>query len=280
MAQKFTLPSGILLLALAPFFLLAQQEEFFRDAPPPPFDTLHFPVWPGCYSPTLSELEQFRCTAECMAALVYSKLDWPTEPLDTSGFVKIRVHVNEDGTLGEFALSAGLHPLLDQAVLRAFNTIVPKADWRPALKNGQEKSCEFDAWIKCNSKEAEKYVLALRSLEKSEFQRQREREFLCPVVEIMPSFPGGHNAMLKFIAENLEIDATGWNSCYGTMAVVSFVVERDGKISDPKIVKSAGPGIDAACLKLFEKMPNWIPARRRGQAQRTQMNWPIRVRLE
>lgn len=99
-------------------------------------------------------------------------------------------------------------------------------------------------------------------------------------VEFMPSFPGESTALSKFILENLELPPIDDRSLLGSQIVVQFVVERDGRITHPKIMKSIHPDIDAAYLKLFSKMPNWIPGRRRGMPTRMVTSLPIRICLK
>ena len=100
------------------------------------------------------------------------------------------------------------------------------------------------------------------------------------VTEHMPSFPGGGTALMKFIADNLDLAPKSEECYFGTMTVVQFIIDENGKIISPKIVRSAHPDFDEACLKLVAKMPNWLPAKQRGQPVRMQMNLPIRIRLE
>jgi hypothetical protein len=258
---------------------LFAQDKDLLNAAPPPLDTLHFPVWPGCYDPAMSEQELFRCTRECLTTQIYANLEWPAEKLADSGYVKIRIHVNANGTLYDFEVIEGLDPYVDIAVLRACEKIIPKENWRPAYIHGQPMNTEFAAWVKCNRHVVEDKVVLLGQLRESVYLRTRTFDCIL-VVEKMPSFPGEANALSKFIIDNLELPPIDDLSLLGSIVVVQFVVERDGSISNPKIMKSVHPDIDAAYLKLVSKMPNWIPGRQRGQPVRTQMNLPIRIRLE
>ncbi len=268
---------NLAVLLLAPFFLFSQHEELL-NATPPPLDTLHFPVWPGCYDPALSERELLRCTRECLATLIYANLEWPAEKLADSGYVKIKIHVNADGTLYDFSVIEGLNPLLDSAVLRVFNKVISDDGWRPAYIHGQPVSAEFAAWVKYNPNVAGDNVLLLCQLSESIYKEHLPGCIF--ITEHMPSFPGGGTALMKFIAENLEL-APKSKDCYsGTMTVVQFIIDEKGKITSPKIVRSIHPDIDDACLKLIAKMPNWLPAEQRGQPVRTQMMLPIRIRIE
>jgi len=98
--------------------------------------------------------------------------------------------------------------------------------------------------------------------------------------ELMPSFPGGQSALFKFMAENLTWPESCKESTVGGMMVVQFTVEPDGSITNSKVVKSLHPDFDQVGLNLINRMPNWIPGRRRGMPTRTQMNLPIRIHLE
>lgn len=270
--------SSLGLLLLTPLYLFAQDKELL-NASPPPLDTLHFPVWPGCYDPELSEQEMFRCTRDYLSTLIYANLERPAEKMADSGYVKIKIHVNADGTLYDFEVTEGLDPYVDIAVLRACNKVIPKKYWRPAYIYGQPMNTEFAAWVKYNLHVAEDKVVLLGKLSESVYQKKPEI-IMHFISDPVPSFPGGANALSKFIIDNLELPPIDDLSLLGSMVVVQFVVERDGIISNPKIMKSVHPDIDEAYLKLVSKMPNWIPAEQRGRPIRTQMNLPIRIRLE
>ena len=266
---------NLAVLLLSPLFLFAQNEEPL-NTPPPPLDTLHFPVYPGCYDPTLSEQEMFRCTRDYLATLIYANLERPAEKMADSGYVKIKIHVNADGTLYDFEVIEGLDPYVDVAVMRACEKVIPKKNWRPAYIHGKPINTEFAAWVKYNRHVVEDKVVRLGQLRESVYRQIIIMHF----VEHMPSFPGESNALWKFILDNLELPPIDDLSFLGSQIIVQFVVERDGRITHAKIIRSIHPDIDAAYLKLFSKMPNWIPGQQRGRPVRTQMNLPIRICLK
>lgn len=270
---------SLAILLLAPLFLFAQHEELL-NATPPPLDTLHFPVYPGCYDPELSEQEMFRCTRDYLATRIYANLEQPAEKMADSGYVKIKIHVNADGTLYDFEVMEGVDPYVDIAVLRACNKIIPKEYWRPAYIHGQPMNTEFAAWVKYNHHVAEDKVVLLGQLRESIYQRLSKFDCILVVEQMPPSFPGESNALSKFVLENLELPPLDSLSFQGSQVVVQFVVERDGRITHAKIMKSIHPDIDAAYLKLVSKMPNWIPGRQRGMPTRTAIKLPFRVRIE
>jgi Ca-activated chloride channel family protein len=118
-------------------------------------------------------------------------------------------------------------------------------------------------------------------------------EEIFQVVEQMPRFPtceslDGSNAdkqkcaqdsMMTFIYKHLKYPEIAKNDLIQGTVVVSFVIEKDGRITDIKIVRDIGGGCGNAAKVVVEKMPNWIPGRQRNQAVRTQFNLPIRFTL-
>lgn len=97
--------------------------------------------------------------------------------------------------------------------------------------------------------------------------------------EKQPEFPGGETAMRAFIAKYLKYpEAARTESVEGTV-VVQFVVEKDGSISSPIILKDIGNGCGAAALDAVQAMPKWLPAEQNGQVVRTKFMLPVRFKL-
>jgi len=91
--------------------------------------------------------------------------------------------------------------------------------------------------------------------------------------EEMPQFPGGMTALYAFIQENLKWSST--RTCVEGKVFVMFVVDVDGSIENLEIAKGIGDEFDNAALKVFERMPNWIPGKINGQPTKTKMIFPI-----
>lgn len=96
--------------------------------------------------------------------------------------------------------------------------------------------------------------------------------------EKMPQFPGGEEAMLSFLSENIVIPAEAReNFIYGTV-VVQFLVEKTGKIMEPEVVRGIPGGCDEEALRVVKLMPDWIPGYQNGEAVRIRYTLPIRFR--
>jgi periplasmic protein TonB len=99
------------------------------------------------------------------------------------------------------------------------------------------------------------------------------------VVDQMPQFPGGEREMMRFIKNNLRYPLSAQeNNIQGTV-ILNFVVDREGKITNLKVVKGIGFGCDEESIKVMQKMPLWNPGRQRGQTVLVSFTMPIRFVL-
>lgn len=99
------------------------------------------------------------------------------------------------------------------------------------------------------------------------------------VVESMPEFPGGEEAMYQFLDNNIQYpDEAKENNIQGRV-FVTFVVEKDGAICSVEVLRGIGHGCDEEAVRVVEAMPNWIPGKQRGEPVRVQFNLPIKFTL-
>ncbi|MDD7596293.1 TonB family protein [Prevotella sp. SGI.027] len=100
------------------------------------------------------------------------------------------------------------------------------------------------------------------------------------VVEQMPSFPGGNAALMKYLSENVKYPVVAQENGVQGRVVVSFVVEKDGHITDVKVVRSVDPSLDKEAARVVRSMPSWIPGKQNGSAVRVKYNVPVSFRLQ
>ena len=107
---------------------------------------------------------------------------------------------------------------------------------------------------------------------------QKEEPF--DVVEDMPAFPGGMEAMIQFISSNIQYPADAQKQKVDGRVMVNFVVEKDGSITEVKVIKPTFPSLDAEAVRVVKAMPKWKPGYQRGQAVRVQFTMPINFSLK
>jgi protein TonB len=100
------------------------------------------------------------------------------------------------------------------------------------------------------------------------------------IVEQMPEFPGGASNMMKFIAENVKYPAMAREAGISGNVFVSFVVNRNGEISNVKILRGIGGGCDEEAIRVVRLMPSWIPGKQNGKPVPVQFNLPIKFILK
>jgi len=100
-------------------------------------------------------------------------------------------------------------------------------------------------------------------------------ETVFTVVEEQPEFPGGIQAMYKFLAENLQYPAPAMRAKVQGKVFLNFVVTKEGEIKDATILKGIGFGADEEALRVMSQMPRWKPGMQDGKALNVRYNLPI-----
>lgn len=109
---------------------------------------------------------------------------------------------------------------------------------------------------------------------------QVPEEIFGDVVEQMPSFPGGTQALFEYLKENVTYPEECEETCVQGRVAVSFVVEKDGSITEAKVVKSVYPSLDEEALRVVNSMPKWRPGKQNGNSVRTKYTIPITFKLQ
>ena len=100
------------------------------------------------------------------------------------------------------------------------------------------------------------------------------------VVDVMPKFPGGNEMLMQFLEEQTRYPIKAEKKGIDGRVIVVFFVEKDGSVTNAKVVKSADPILDAAALRIIQKMPKWIPGKVKGIPVRAKYTIPFTFRIE
>ena len=100
------------------------------------------------------------------------------------------------------------------------------------------------------------------------------------VVEEMPEFPGGMGECLKFLGKNIKYPVEAQKAGVQGKVIVQFVVEKDGNIANPKVVRSIDPDLDGEAIRVISIMPKWKPGMQKGQPVRVKYTVPVTFRLD
>ena len=99
------------------------------------------------------------------------------------------------------------------------------------------------------------------------------------VVEDQPEFPGGAAALYEYLSKNIKYPAICRENNIQGRAVVVFIVNRDGSIVEPEVVKSVNPMLDKEALRVISNMPKWKPGLQFGKPVRVKFTVPVNFRL-
>lgn len=111
-------------------------------------------------------------------------------------------------------------------------------------------------------------------------QEKPVEEKVFDVVEQMPQFPGGDAALFEYLSTHIKYPTIAEENGVQGRVIVTFVVERDGSITDVKVVKSVDPSLDKEASRVVAGMPKWIPGKQNGSAVRVKYTVPVTFRLQ
>ena len=107
----------------------------------------------------------------------------------------------------------------------------------------------------------------------------KKNDMLFSVVEVMPQYPGGQIAMLKYLMENIKYPEQAMKEGIQGRVTVRFIVEKDGSISDVRPILSVHPLLNKEAVRVVESMPKWTPGKQNGKPVRVRFNVPVMFKL-
>ncbi len=107
-----------------------------------------------------------------------------------------------------------------------------------------------------------------------------EEEEILMIAETMPEFPGGMGALMKYLGKNIKYPTIAQENGVQGRVIVQFVVNKDGSIVDPVVVRSVDPYLDKEALRVIKSMPKWKPGEQQGKKVRVKYTVPVTFRLQ
>lgn len=100
------------------------------------------------------------------------------------------------------------------------------------------------------------------------------------IAEQMPMFPGGDRELMEYLKSHVQYPKECKEKCIQGRVIVNFVVERDGSITQAKVIKGIDPLLDAEALRVVNGMPKWLPGRQAGTVVAVKYTIPVTFRLQ
>jgi protein TonB len=109
---------------------------------------------------------------------------------------------------------------------------------------------------------------------------KEEEQKVFDYAEQMPSFPGGQGALNEYLSKTIRYPVAAEENGIQGRVIVQFVVEKDGSITDVRVVRSVDPSLDKEAVRVAKSMPRWIPGKQNGSAVRVKFTLPVSFRLQ
>lgn len=123
-------------------------------------------------------------------------------------------------------------------------------------------------------------VVDITNIENVVVEEPEKEEEIFQVVENMPEFPGGLQELMKWLQKNIKYPSISQENGVQGRVIVQFVVNRDGSIVDPAVIRSVDPYLDKEALRVVNAMPKWKPGEQRGKPVRVKYTLPVMFRLQ
>lgn len=231
----------------------------------------------------VEEIAEYPGGLQALMQFLSENIHYPVEAekQGITGRVLCSFIVNTDGTVSDVKIKQSVHPLLDQEALRVVNML---KGWTPAKANGHVVKMLFTLPITfCLPQKDEKPTDLPPASQPSK----------SPVVAIdynsnvalgepatFAKFPGGTEALLKYLKKNIKYPRGAEIYGISGRVVCTFIVEKDGSISDVKVARSVHPSLDKEAVRIISTMPKWTPAMQNGKPVRTRYNLPVTFTMQ
>ena len=195
--------------------------------------------------------------------------------------------VEKDGSITNVKILRGVDPELDKEAVRVVSAM-PK--WKPGTQRGEAVRVRFTVPVMfrlTEDKTPVKYAPIENKIDEMVVVGYAPEEATYPeeatvfeVVEQMPEYPGGMPAMMEFIGKNIKYPVAAQKAKIQGRVTIQFIVNTEGNIINPRVLRSADPLLDAEAIRLTTIMPKWKPGMQRGQAVNVKYTVPIMFRLQ
>lgn len=189
---------------------------------------------------------------------ISQNIKYPAEAIQQriQGKVYVKFIVEKDGKISDVRVSRGVNPLLDQEAVRVIKKMPA---WKPGKQKGQPVRVSYTLPIN--------FALSPNLNEK-----KLDSTSVFIVVEQMPVFFENPNA---WISKNIKYPAKAIEQKIQGKVYVDFIIEKDGSISNVKVIRGVNPLLDQEAIRVIKAMPKWTPGKQRGQAVRVKQTLPI-----
>lgn len=210
----------------------------------------------------------------------------------TKASAYISLVIEKDGTISNEKIIKGISPSIDSSILHTLRNMPP---WNPGMRNNEPVSVAIVLPVEYrragnesetengNDREIVTYSRTFAGPEvavpEKNYDNSAGGDMVYTIVEELPAFPGGEDARIRFLANNIIYPAEAGNSGIQGTVYVTYIIEKDGSVSNAGILRGIHPAIDREAVRVIESMPAWKPGKQNGKPVRVRINTPIRFTI-
>jgi len=197
---------------------------------------------------------------------VQKNIQYPEEAKKNKiqGTVYLSFVVDTEGQVKGIEIIRSANPVLDNEVIRAMKTAPA---WKPGKQGGKVVNVAFSIPIR--------FVLD-NTAKTSPSVEEEEEKMVFLIVEEMPVFQGGDiTTFRQWCQDHVKYPAIAMENGISGTAMVTFVVNKEGKVINAKIKSGVDPALDAAALEVVKSSPEWTPGKKRGHVVSVSFDMPI-----
>lgn len=242
----------------------------------------------------------FRGGDRAMYEWIFDNMNYPDALLKAGKGAKVVVNivVGSDGRIVESKLPRRGNPEFDREAIRLVRSM---PYWEPGVRVNQYVPVRMEIMVEFNPSiyygrhperrpkpvERVKQVPVNKTIGIDTAPRQAEttkseepeKVYNVAMVEVKPSFPGGDGAMYSWLAQHINYPAAAAEEGVQGRVTVQFVVEKDGSITNVKVIRGRNPELDKEAVRVVKAMPKWTPAQNNGKVVSCNYSMPVTFKL-
>ena len=227
---------------------------------------------------SVEKMPQFPDGDVALLKWISENINYPEEAKKNKieGRVACTFVVNKDGSVSDVQVVRSLDPELDKEAVRVLSTL-PK--FIPGEQRGEVVRVKFSVPVRFGKKPPSQETQSPHSQKDSKSKVDPDDPTVFYSVEIMPQFPGGDVALLKWISEHIQYPTNAAENGIQGRVICTFIVEPDGSVTNVKVVRPLDPNLDTEAVRVLFSLPKFKPGAEKGNPVRVRYSVPVLFKL-
>ena len=229
----------------------------------------------------VEQMPEFPGGVEALMKYISDNVKYPQEAKDKniSGRVVLGFVIEKDGSVNEVKVLRGIGGGCDDEAVRVIKTM-PK--WKPGRQKGEPVRVFYQIPINFKLDDGQSQTsLGKANVSKvSKDDMKPDENDVYQIVEEMPQYPGGEEALMEYVSKNIVYPQEAQEKGISGRVFVGFIVEKDGSVSEVKVLRGIGGGCDEEAVRVISGLPKWKPGKQEGKPVRVSYQMPINFKLQ